>query len=261
METVRGRDFEHSQMHRRILVPGEADVSNFPRLFRIHQGFQRPAGSEEAVGIFHPDVLVKLNQVDVIRLQSPQRFIDLPGRGVLRPAIEFSHQEHFLSVPVTERKPHAPLAFPIVVIPAVVHEGDAAVDRTADDANPFVRVLRATDVMAAQPDRRHFFVGVSEASIDHSVSLGLARRRYADARQNTQDVPSFHARSFAHEGPKSLGPPWASQCLHEPELTGSFRNGLKRRWWAGYLHYTTPGRRRARRRHTAWRREYFRTGR
>jgi hypothetical protein len=37
-------------------------------------------------------------------------------------------------------------------------------------------------VMAAQPDRRDFFVGVSEASIDHSVSLGLARRRYADAR-------------------------------------------------------------------------------
>src|ERR1019366_2258174 len=29
---------------------------------------------------------------------------------------------------------------------------------------------------------------------------------------------------------------WASQCLHEPELTGSFRNGLRRRWWAGYLH-------------------------
>src|ERR1039458_5578940 len=81
---------------------------------------------------------------DPIRLQSPQRFIDLPGRGVFRPAIEFSHQEHFLPVPVTERKPHAPLAFPIVVIPAVVHEGDAAVDRTADDTNPFVRVLRAT---------------------------------------------------------------------------------------------------------------------
>jgi len=46
----------------------------------------------------------------------------------------------------------------------------------------FVRVMRATDVMAAQPDRRDFFVGLSETSIDHSVSLGLARRRYADAR-------------------------------------------------------------------------------
>src|ERR1035437_3621607 len=147
METVRGRTFEHSQMHRRILVPSEADVANLPRLFRIHQGFERPAGGEEAVGILHPDVLVKLNQVDVIRLQSPQRFIDLAGRGVLRPAIKFSHQEHFLPLPVTERKPHAPLAFPIVVIRAVVHEGDAAVDLTADDANPFVRILRATDVM------------------------------------------------------------------------------------------------------------------
>src|ERR1035441_3669998 len=74
METVRGRDFEHSQMHRRILVPGEADVANLPRLFRIHQRFERPAGGEEAVGIFHPDVLVKLNQVDVIRLQSSDTF-------------------------------------------------------------------------------------------------------------------------------------------------------------------------------------------
>ena len=182
METVRGRDFEHSQMHRRILVPGEADVANLPRLFRIHQGFERPAGGEEAVGILHPDVLVKLNQVDVIRLQSSQRFIDLAGRGVLRPAIEFRHQEHFLPIPITERQPHAPLAFPIVVIPAVVHEGDATVDRSADDANPFVRILRATDVMAAQPDHRDSFVGPSESSIDHSVSLGLARRRYADAR-------------------------------------------------------------------------------
>ena len=59
METVRGRDFEHSQMHRRILVPGEADVPNLPRLFRIHQGFERPAGGEEAVGILHPDILVE----------------------------------------------------------------------------------------------------------------------------------------------------------------------------------------------------------
>src|ERR1039457_3999760 len=81
METVRGRDFEHSQMHRRILMPGEADVPNLPRLFRIHQGFERPAGGEEAVGILHPDVLVILNQVNVIRLQSPQRFIDLPAGG------------------------------------------------------------------------------------------------------------------------------------------------------------------------------------
>src|SRR5664279_2206131 len=46
----------------------------------------------------------------------------------------------------------------------------------------------------------------------------------------------FMLESFAHERPKSLGPPWASQCLHEPELTGSFRNGLRRHWWAGYLH-------------------------
>src|SRR5664279_1498265 len=45
----------------------------------------------------------------------------------------------------------------------------------------------------------------------------------------------FMLESFAHERPKSLGPPWASQCLHEPELTGSFRNGLRRHWWAGYL--------------------------
>src|ERR1019366_1228197 len=73
METVRGRNFEHSQMHRRILMPGEADVPNLPRLFRIHQGFERSAGGEEAVGILHPDVLVKLNQVDVIRLLSSRR--------------------------------------------------------------------------------------------------------------------------------------------------------------------------------------------
>src|ERR1035441_10422394 len=38
----------------------------------------------------------------------------------------------------------------------------------------------------------------------------------------------FMLESFAHERPKSLGPPWASQFLHEPELTGSFRNGLRR---------------------------------
>src|ERR1022692_748616 len=41
------------------------------------------------------------------------------------------------------------------------------------------------------------------------------------------------------------------QCLHELELTGKFRNGLRRRWWAGIC--TSPRRRRARRRHTGWR--------
>ena len=44
------RHFQHAQMHRRILVPGESDVANLAGLFCFEQRFQRPLGAKNRSG-------------------------------------------------------------------------------------------------------------------------------------------------------------------------------------------------------------------
>src|SRR5271169_6893278 len=139
-------------MHGGILVAGEADVADLARLLRLLQRFEGPVCAKETVGVLHPDGLVVLQEVDRVRLQTLQGFDDLPGRGSLRAPVELRHEENALSVAIAESLAHPALALPIVVVPAVIHERDPPVDRAADDADRFVRVLWMTKVIAPEAD-------------------------------------------------------------------------------------------------------------
>src|SRR5207247_9084188 len=95
------------------------------------------------------------------------------GRAVgfrLGAAIDFVHQEDLLTVAVLKSVPHADLARAFVVVPAVVHEGNAAVDGLPDELN---RVLlgnrRLADVPAAQADDGDAFACAAEGAVDHSI--------------------------------------------------------------------------------------------
>ena len=68
------------------------------------------------------------------------------------PAVDLGHQEDLLAVAVAERLAHADFAAAAVVVPAVVHEGDAVVDGGADDLDAFLLLLLSADVVAAQAD-------------------------------------------------------------------------------------------------------------
>ena len=72
MELMLRGGFKHAQVNRRILVPGESDVTNFTGLFRFEHRFQRSALSENPIRIFHANDFVELHQVHVISLQALQ---------------------------------------------------------------------------------------------------------------------------------------------------------------------------------------------
>jgi hypothetical protein len=159
-------------------MPRKADKPDFPGLLRGHHGLKGTIPREETIWIFHADVFVALDQVDMIGLEPPQGFIDLLRRCFPGAAIEFCHEKHLLAVSVAKSYAHAPLALAFVVVPAIVHECYSAVDRGSDDPNAFSGIFRATNVMTAQPNCRNTLAGATERSIDHGPSFGCCRQRH-----------------------------------------------------------------------------------
>src|SRR4029450_13241887 len=92
-------------------------------------------------------------------------------RRCLGPAVELSHQEDTLAIAVAQRVAHPPLALAVMVVPAVVHEGAAAIDRRADDADALRRILRHADMEAAQAQRRYALARLAELTVGHVAGV------------------------------------------------------------------------------------------
>ena len=107
-----------------------------------------------------------LDQIEMTGLEPLQALIDLlpgdqPGVGV-----DLGHQEDLLAVAVAQCLAHQHLGVAARVVPAIVHEGDAIVDRGADDLNR-LRALRPSDVRPADPDRAHALARSSQRPVFH----------------------------------------------------------------------------------------------
>ena len=83
------RDFQHVQMHGRVLVPGEADVAHLAGLFRVQHGGHGALVGEHPVGVFHAQDLVVLEQVEVIGLEAREAIRRSAARRpvLVRPSI------------------------------------------------------------------------------------------------------------------------------------------------------------------------------
>jgi hypothetical protein len=92
----------------------------------------------------------------------------LPGGFALRPTVDLGHQEHFVPITVLERLTHPKLASAVVVVPGVVHESDAPIDRGAYDANaqPLLDLLEA-EMPPAEADRGNSLAGAAQQAIRH----------------------------------------------------------------------------------------------
>jgi len=88
---------------------------------------------EDSMWIVIPQDLVMLHEIDAIGLQSFERLVELPRRFRVRSPVDLRHQKDLPPVAVLERLPHADLARPVVVVPAVVQEVDATVDGRSND--------------------------------------------------------------------------------------------------------------------------------
>src|ERR1035441_8491321 len=79
-----------------------------------------------------------------------------------------------LPVTIAEGLAHPHLADATVVVPAIIHKGDTAIDCSANQANALIRVLLLSKVVATQADRRNTFARAAKFAIDHVRRLRTA---------------------------------------------------------------------------------------
>ena len=103
-----------------------------------------------------------------------QRLLDLLGGGLFRAAIDLGHQKGFLAIPVAQSLAHAHFALAVVVVPAVVEEVDAVVERGADDADALLLVLLHADVISAEADHGNFLARAAQRAGGDRAGLGVS---------------------------------------------------------------------------------------
>ena len=165
--------FERVEMDVRIFVAGESDVADFAGFLCGECRFHGAAVGEDAVGIVEANDFVVLDEINVIGLQAFEAGFDLAFGSLFGAAIDFRHQKNFLAIAVFQSFAHEDFALAFVVVPTVVHEGDAAIDGGADELNALVvgeSVFR--DMKTAHPDRGNFLAGASERAIEHVALAG-----------------------------------------------------------------------------------------
>src|SRR5882762_8343169 len=163
-ESMGERGFEHLQMNVGILVAGEADIAHLALLYGIDQGFHTATRSENAGGVGVADHFMELQKVNPVGLQALERFVKLLGGCLLRLAVNLGHEEGFFAIAVAQCLAHANFARAAVVVPTVVEEVDAGVERSANDADTRLLIGLHAEVIAAQTDDRNSFARTSKAA-------------------------------------------------------------------------------------------------
>src|SRR5271156_2625621 len=153
---------KHAEMYRWIFMPGKPDVTNLAHFPCCNRSLKRSAGRKDAVRVFQPDHFVKLREVDHIGLQAPERLLQLKVVSLFGSAIHLGHQENLAAIAVAQCLTHADFTNSVVVVPAVVHEGDAAVDRGSNQAHAFRGIGLFTEVIATQAYHRNLLSSVPQ---------------------------------------------------------------------------------------------------
>ena len=138
--------------------------------------------AEDAVGIFHANHLVVLDEVDRFNAEPEEALIDLLRGRDLRATVDLRHQKCFLAMAVLEGFAHPQFAEAIVIIPAVVEEVHPRIEGRADDLDPVGILFRSADVVTADPDARDEFAGLAELAEAHPVADDFLRR--VESRQH-----------------------------------------------------------------------------
>src|ERR1035437_4838703 len=161
---------------------------------------------------------MQLHQINSIRLQPLQGFINLPRGRRLGESIALGHEKDSLAITVTQSFPHANFAGPAIVIPAVVHEGDPLVNGTPDNGYALHLVSLDADMKAPQANGGNFHARPAEQALRHSL-LGLSQQNlWRCAGQHRRRRGGLQERTSAHDCVKltcwiELGHPVKS-CAH-----------------------------------------------
>src|SRR5262245_46946917 len=200
-------------MNARVLVTREADVANFAGAARVDQRGVCAVRVEDAVGVIEANDLVVLHQVDVIRLQPAQGFIELACCFFSRATVDLRHHARAIAISVAQRFSDADLTRAFPVVPGIVDERDALVDRLSDDANREILVdLREAEMPAAEPDGRDPLAGAAERAVHRTIGRRMVvhcrmPRRNLGWAFRAIDVPNIASSRAARDlgsKPRSL---------------------------------------------------------
>jgi len=157
-------------------MPREADVAELASFFRFQSRFEGPVGTENAVGVSGANDFMELEEVDRVRLQSAERFVNLPCSHILHLAVNLGHQENSLPVTIPQGLTHAHFAFAVVIVPTIIEKIDALIDGGSNDANALPFVFLGADMVTAQAHKRHLLATASQRAVRHLACPGAGRR-------------------------------------------------------------------------------------
>ena len=117
---------------------------------------------------------------------------------------DLRHEEH-LATAAGERLAHAHFTLALVILPRVVHERDAGVDRRMDDADRFTLGPDGDEMKSAEPQRGDEFAGSPERSARDVDGCGHGNSVVYGCREVSPVLQDGGSRTLARAAP-SLHP-------------------------------------------------------
>ena len=166
------------------LWAGEADETELALLLGVEKGFHRAVLLEDAVRVLHADDLVVLDEINVVRAEAGETFLDLAHGGLLGAPVDLGHLENLVTaVVLLVRLAGAEFAGAQVVVPRVVHEGDAMVDGGVDEPDRLGLGAGFAQVETAHADQGNHLAGGAERTVNHVALAGFALHRAGQVRE------------------------------------------------------------------------------
>ena len=153
-------------MYFRTLVSGKTDVADLAGLLRLEERLGVTAFSEMLLRLAVESNAVDLPEVEMIGLEPLQRFVEHLQREFLVAPVrtDLGHQEHFVAASL-ERASEPVLAPAFPVLPAVVEEGDAAIDGSMREPVRLGVALRVAEMVPAHAECADLFVAAAQLSL------------------------------------------------------------------------------------------------
>ena len=158
----------------------KADETNLARLPRRDESFQRPAGTERLVEVFHLGQGMKLVKVEMVRPQKLQRLIEFRRRARLVALQGLTGEKGLLAVRLQGR---AEALLGVAVAGGYVEVIDAAVKRLRDEIVGET-LLRVHHPDPSEGDDGKIDSGLPQSPLRHRRKLGRHRRRLREWFEN-----------------------------------------------------------------------------
>ena len=128
----------------------------FALLFRFSQRLGCAIWANEQFRVVVPADSMDLPEIEVVGLKATQRLFQHFGgeAGFAAVGADLGHEEDFVAAAL-QALAHPVFRFAAMVFPAVVEEGDAAIDCFLDDSNRGGNVWRIAEMVAAKAECRN----------------------------------------------------------------------------------------------------------